>query len=163
MEKINRFLNKVAWAGSIIFLAAMLVIVMVQVVARYVFQTPPTWTAEAARYCMIWSGMLGASVAFYFNRDPRLFEPPKNSKRWIQIGASLSRGIAVFIFLGPVLWYSQRFLERSAHRTTEALGISAAIVTIAVPIAAAIILLHAGVKVFVDIKQSIPGENPDKT
>jgi TRAP-type C4-dicarboxylate transport system permease small subunit len=46
------------------------------------------------------------------------------------------------VFLGPVLYHSDRFLMRTWHRTSEALGISTMWVTLAVPTAVAVILFH---------------------
>ena len=55
----------------------MVVLVMFQVLARYVFRAVPVWTEEAARYCMVWGGLFGATVAFHGDLDPRLIQPPK--------------------------------------------------------------------------------------
>jgi TRAP-type C4-dicarboxylate transport system permease small subunit len=48
----------------------------------------------------------------------------------------------VVVFLGPVLYYSHRFLVRHWDRTAEALGMSTFWVGIAVPLAIAIIFVH---------------------
>ena len=123
-------------------LRAVLSLVVFQVLARYVFQAVPTWTAEAARYCMVWSGLLGAASAFKANRDPRLLDPPdKGPPGWPAL-ASVLRGLAVLVFLGPVLYHSRRFLMRHWDRTADALGISTVWVTAAVPVAILLILIH---------------------
>lgn len=36
--------------------------VFVQVVARYVFNQPPTWTEELARFCQVWIVLLASSI-----------------------------------------------------------------------------------------------------
>ena len=47
----------------IIFLFALMVLVVFfQVVARYVFNSPPSWTEELARYCQVWIVILTSSV-----------------------------------------------------------------------------------------------------
>jgi TRAP-type C4-dicarboxylate transport system permease small subunit len=50
--------------------------------------------------------------------------------------------MATVAFLGPILYHSDKFLVRTWQRTTEALGIPTAFVTVAVPAAVAIILFH---------------------
>ena len=40
----------------------MVVLIGVQVVARYVWAAPPGWTEEGARYAMVWAGLLGATA-----------------------------------------------------------------------------------------------------
>jgi len=137
-DQLDRFCRRAAVG----FFSAMLALVLFQVVARYLFQAVPVWTEEAARYCMVWGGLLGATAAFKAEADPRLIHPPKSGPPWKIAAAAWVRAIAVVVFLGPVLYHSERFMARTWHRTSEALGISLAWVTLAVPAAAAIILFH---------------------
>lgn len=139
---VSAMLDRFCRTISVGFLSLMLLLVVFQVVARYIFQAAPVWTAEGARYCMVWSGLFGATVAFRRNRDPRLFQPPRSGPRiWI-LSAFWIRALATVVFLGPVLYHSDRFLARGLHRTTEALEIPMAWVTVAVPLAAVIIFVH---------------------
>lgn len=129
------------WAATGFF-AALLVLVMFQVVTRYILHNAPVWTEELARYCMVWGGLLGATVAFKEGSDPCLVPPPTQGSRvWIY-AAHLLRTMATVAFLGPVLYHSDKFLLRTWQRTTEALGIPTAFVTVAVPLAIAVIFFH---------------------
>ena len=101
----------------------MLLLVLFQVLARYIFQAVPVWTAEAARYCMIWGGLFGATMAFRADRDHRLIQPPKKGSRLWIVAASWLRSIATVVFLGPVLYHSDRFLARSFHRISDGLEV----------------------------------------
>jgi TRAP-type transport system small permease protein len=158
--RLSGILNTVAWNAAIFFFAAMLLIVLFKIGARYIFRAPPPWTAEAARYCMVWGGMLGATVAFYRRQDPKLFTPPRRGRVWVRFGALAARTLAVLIFLLPVLRYSPRFLARSAQRTTEVLGIPAVWITAAVPLSVAIILFHQLARLLSLEDLSPPGETP---
>ena len=142
VNSVSAGIDKFCRAASMGFLALMLLLVMLQVVARYIFQAAPVWTEEGARYCMIWSGLFGATVAFRANRDPRLFQPPKSGPRIWLLSSFWLRILSTVIFLGPVLYHSDRFLRRGLHRTTEALEIPMAWVTVAVPLAVSIIFIH---------------------
>jgi TRAP-type C4-dicarboxylate transport system permease small subunit len=113
-----------------------------QVVARYLLQSVPVWTEEVARYCMVWGGLLGATAAFKAEADPRVIPPPKSGSRLKIASAMWVRGVCVVVFLGPILYHSDRFLMRTWQRTSEALGISIAWITLAVPAGVAIILFH---------------------
>ena len=42
--------------------AVLTVAVFAQVVARYVFNQPPAWTEELARFCQVWIILLAASI-----------------------------------------------------------------------------------------------------
>lgn len=124
------------------FFAIMLVLVLFQVVARYIFQGVPVWTEEAARYAMVWGGLLGASSAFRMDADPRLIQPPKSGPTWKIFVAFWARAAATVIFLGPVLYHADKFLIRTYARTSDALGIPLAFVTVAVPIFVALVFFH---------------------
>jgi TRAP-type C4-dicarboxylate transport system permease small subunit len=140
--RISYGLDKICRKVSIAFLSLMLLLVLFQVLARYIFQAVPVWTEEAARYCMIWGGLFGATVAFYGDRDPRLIQPPRaGSRAWI-ISAAWLRAIATVVFLGPVLYHSKRFMVRSWARASEGMDIPMAIITVAVPLTVGIIFIH---------------------
>lgn len=139
---ISDTLDRVCQISSALFFAAMLILVLFQVAARYIFQAAPAWTAELSRYCMVWGGLLGATVAFKAEAEPRIIEPPPKHHRVRAGFALLIRAIAVTIFLGPVLYYSPGFLTRTLHRTTEALGVSTLWVSMAVPLAITIMFWH---------------------
>lgn len=140
-------LDRLSRLGAVIFFVAMLVLVIFQVISRYIFRSVPVWSEEAARYCMVWGGLLGATVAFYLDEDPKLLKPPTNGRRlWIAL-ASLLRTLAILIFLGPVFYYSGHFLMRHWQRTAEGLGISTFWVTLAVPFSVGVILTHAIAKI----------------
>ncbi len=142
IQWISYGLDQACRAAAVGFLSLMLLLVLFQVIARYIFQAVPVWTEEAARYCMVWGGLLGATVAFRSNQDPRLIQPPtRGSPAWI-LSAFLLRTIAVVVFLGPVLYHSGRFLARGMHRTSEGLEIPLGLVTAAVPIAVVVIFVH---------------------
>ncbi len=60
IEKCEKVLD---WLTSGI-LAALLLIVLMQVVSRYIFNNSLSWTEEASRYLMIWGVLLGVSLAY---------------------------------------------------------------------------------------------------
>lgn len=129
-------------SASVVFFTAMFILMLFQVVARYIFQSVPVWTAELARYCMVWGGLLGATAAFRADEDPRLVPVPQKRPKWRVLSALYLRAGATVVFLGPVLYHSDRFLVRTWHRSTEALGIPSMWVTLAVPVSVAIIFFH---------------------
>ena len=143
---ISSGLDKWCRSAAVGFLSVMLLLVLFQVLARYIFQAVPVWTEEAARYCMIWGGLLGATAAFAGDLDPRLVQPPtKGPKAWIA-SAGWLRVLATVFFLGPVLYHSDRFLRRGWHRASEGMEIPMAFVTVAVPLAIVIIFIHIAVR-----------------
>lgn len=137
----RRLNTAVSWVAGLCF-AAMLIVVMLQVVARYIFASPPFWTEELARWLMVWGGLLGASVAFHTHADPAMIQPPPENlfRQKLQI---ICRFVAAWIFFPPVIWYAFPFVERQFGRMSEGMGVSNAWMVTALPVAAAIICLHA--------------------
>jgi TRAP-type C4-dicarboxylate transport system permease small subunit len=64
MKKIVHVLDVVLKNALIVLMVAMVASVSWQVISRYVFSSPSSWTEEVARFLMIWIGLLGAAYAF---------------------------------------------------------------------------------------------------
>jgi len=144
---VDHVLRFIARIGLILMVA----LIALQVVARYGFSAPPAWTEEAARYAMVWVGLLGASISFRAGFDPRLVKLPVTLPRPILGIAALLRGAAVVAFLGPILFYSfygpglnpaRSFLARNLHTSAETFDMPSIFVAVTVPVFIIAIFLH---------------------
>ncbi len=61
---VNSVLLKIGRAIGILAIAAMVFAILIQVVARYIFNNALPWPDEAARFCMLWMTGLMAPTAF---------------------------------------------------------------------------------------------------
>ena len=61
---VNGTLLKIGRAIGIVAIAAMVIAILIQVVARYLFNNALPWPDEAARFCMLWMTGLMAPTAF---------------------------------------------------------------------------------------------------
>lgn len=93
----------------------MVVLVFVQVVLRYVFNTGLHWAEELARYLLIYAGFLGASIATKDRRHividalPRAFSPDSGAVAFLgMISNLISAGFCAFL-----VWVGWDFAERS--------------------------------------------------
>jgi len=64
MDRVVRILDVVLKNVLIGLMVALVAAVSWQVISRYVFASPSSWTEEVARFLMIWIGLLGAAYAF---------------------------------------------------------------------------------------------------
>ncbi len=64
MRNIIYLLDNILKNTLIFLMVALVVSVSWQVVSRYVFASPSSWTEEVARFLLIWIGVLGAAYAF---------------------------------------------------------------------------------------------------
>lgn len=143
IHQFMRRLDKACLWTSIGFMLLMIACVTLQIVSRYVFDSPPAWTDELGRYAMIWSAMLGAPCAYYRRSDPAIFQWDPSTPGRKQLLRQLVETAAVTVFIAPILYYSPATLLRNAHRETETLGISSAYVLSAVPLGLSIILIYS--------------------
>jgi TRAP-type C4-dicarboxylate transport system permease small subunit len=148
LQSLSNAVDRCCRFGAATGLVLMLVLIAIQVVARYIFSEPPGWTEEGARYAMVWSGLLGSAVAFKAGADPvmlrlKVFEH-NAAIAWV-------RAASVVLFVTPILYFclfgpgqdlTRGFLARSASRNTEAIGLSMAWFTAALPVTFVAILIH---------------------
>lgn len=148
LQSLSNAVDRFCRFGAATGLVLMLVLIAIQVVARYLFSEPPGWTEEGARYAMVWSGLLGGAVAFKAGTDPvllrlKVFEG-NQAIAWL-------RSASVVVFVAPILYFclfgpgqdlARGFLARSATRNTEAIGLSMAWFTAALPVTFIAILIH---------------------
>jgi len=64
MGVVIAFVLKIGRAIGIIAIALMVIAILIQVIARYVFNNALPWPDEAARFCMLWMTGLMAPTAF---------------------------------------------------------------------------------------------------
>lgn len=151
LTRASDAVDQVLRVVGIFFLIVMVALICLQVLARYGFSSPPAWTEEAARYAMVWVGLLGASVSFKAGFDPALVKiAPDAARRRILIAGAI-RAAAVVVFLGPILWYcffgprmniARSFIARSFSTKAETFDMPLIFVAITVPLFIGAIFLH---------------------
>lgn len=135
---IDRVCVWVAFAA----LQVMLLSILLQVVARYIFSAPPAWTEELARYAMIWSAMAGAAMAYYRGADPVMLRFNTKGLPGRALLMQSIEAIAVLVLASPVLLFAPSFIERHSRRITETLEWNSAAVVAIIPATFVIILIH---------------------
>ncbi|MFC1578022.1 TRAP transporter small permease [Thermodesulfobacteriota bacterium] len=149
MKKIIKFigilsskLESIAKVLSIMAIIGMLIVIILQIVARYIFASPPTWTEEVGKLLMIWGGLLGTSIAFKRRADIVLYNP-SDKKGLVDILRRVIRFSAVLMFTGVILYYSPGFISRSLAVDFFGIqGVSVIWATAAVPCFIALIFIH---------------------
>ena len=148
--RLSDAMDTLAKMAAILILGVLVLVVLLQVVARYAFSSPPSWTEELARYAMIWAGLLGATLSFKRVFDPALMTG-RFRHRVLASAARIFQSVIVLIYLLPILWhcffgpnvnFQRGFLTRSARTTAESLDFSTIYVAIAVPIMIVLVLIH---------------------
>ena len=144
MEKLRNFLNKVLNVLAGLSMAVMVILTTYQVIARYIFNSPSTWSEELVGYLFGWSTMLGAtlvsgerghmSIPILIDR----FNPPMRKAFHI-----FSEVIA-FLFSATILVFGGYQVSQLAMgQQTSSLGVAVGVFYWVMPVCGVIILIYS--------------------
>ena len=138
IQKVDKCLSMIENAVIILGLSAMFLILLAQVIMRYVFSRPLTWSEEAARFIFVYVSFIGISYAYRQKGHIRmevvvnLF--PQAVRRGLEVLINLGT-IALFCYMVP---FSFRFIGIQAGVKATATHIPMSIVYTALPLGMAL-------------------------
>ena len=138
IQKVDKCLSMIENAVIILGLSAMFLILLAQVIMRYVFSRPLTWREEAARFIFVYVSFIGISYAYRQKGHIRmevvvnLF--PQAVRRGLEVLINLGT-IALFCYMIP---FSFRFIGIQAGVKATATHIPMSIVYTALPLGMAL-------------------------
>ena len=103
MDKLIRILDVVLKNVLFALMVALVASVSWQVISRYVFSSPSSWTEEVARFLLIWVSLLGAAYAFRTRAHLGLDLLPKKLTGWSAEILKLFTLMVVVLFSVTVL------------------------------------------------------------
>ena len=135
------FLGVNRWA-LILLLAAMAVIIFVNVALRYLTNQSLEWAEETSRHMMIWLTFLGAGPVLRYgghiaveNLQDSLPTPLARAVR-VLVAALL------FAFFGFMVWYGWLYMQRTMFQLTAVSQIPFAYIYAAMPVGGILLLVH---------------------
>ncbi len=144
LKAYSKFLDAIEKVEKVILaltVSVMVVLMLYQVVLRYVFSASNSWSEELIRYLFILDVMLAASIAVRRNSHLQIdvlincFGP--KLKRIFTIVATL----AGIVFLACLFWYSLDLCMTATSNISPGLGISMAIPYASVPLGTVLMIL----------------------
>jgi len=130
-----------AWV-LIAFMAIMTVVVLLQVIYRYLLTRPLYWSEELARYLFVWISLLGASLSVqkrgHFGMDFFVRMVPEKGRRFLLYLTYLLMG-AVMVVL---LIYGVILVQKTAAQRSPAMEISMGWAYACLPVAATLMSIH---------------------
>jgi len=130
------------------------IVVLWQVISRYIAGTSATWAPEVAAIAFIWLSMLAIAVGMRGHKHLRIdIVGSINKSRWLALVQITVAGIVVISSLGALAYYGTQGLQIALSRTLPGTGLSFAVAAFAVPVGAAIGMIFA-VETFIrDLKR----------
>lgn len=135
------------WFGMAIeFLSAVLlsievVLLLVNVVARYVFHRPQVWIDELSSVLFLWLTMLGAVLALRSSSHMRMTAVVNRTTGRGRRALDVVTGLAMFAFLALLLPPSIEYMQNEAPITLATLDVSLAWRAAAMPVGIALMLV----------------------
>ena len=148
---LKRTLEYILSRVAAFLLSAMTIMVLIQVVSRYVFQSPTAFTEELVRYLLIWTGFIGAAYAFFVRAHMALVfvreKLPEASRRLLVIFIDA----VVLLFAAGVMIYGGIRLSVSVwDQLSPLLGISRGLVYSMAPLSGILIVLAQIINLYED-------------
>jgi TRAP-type C4-dicarboxylate transport system permease small subunit len=141
LARLDGWVSGLALGVACVLLAVISVLGLWQVLARFVFSQPSTWTEEAMRRLLIWMVMLGTVYAFrrgaLVSVDLMLVSARgawKSAVRGLVTGVSIA-------FLGVLVWYGADLSWRVRFQTFASMELSMAWAYAALPVGAALAIV----------------------
>jgi TRAP-type C4-dicarboxylate transport system permease small subunit len=117
-----------------VLMLALVVVVSLQVLFRYLFYQPMGWTEEAGRYLFIWLTLLGAAVGvrrkahFGFDLLANRLSPPYT--RALGLASSLLGAV----FCATFTWFGGYLVAATTEQTSPGLDLPMAVPYLALPL-----------------------------
>ena len=117
--------------------------VFIQVVARYLFNQPPTWTEELARFCQVWIVLLAASICLRKGSHLSVdYLGPMLSPRARTLVAVIT-GCLISVYSAVVVIWGVQLLRIGLDQTSPAMQLNMGWVYLVFPVAGGLMLLEA--------------------
>lgn len=138
---IVKFILRPCQWGAIGASMLMIAVTLAQVIFRYIFASPITWSEELARYCFVWIVYLAAPIALHRglhlgvdNLTSRLSEKAR------RVLEAMNDAIALALVL-LIAFASIEVVSANRLQFSPALGIQMAIVYLAIPVCMGVMAL----------------------
>ena len=160
---IKRLLEWVLSRAAALLLISMTALVIIQVVSRYLFQSPTAFTEEIVRYTLIWTGFIGAAYAFSTRQHMALIffrdKLSGNSHKALMVFIDL---LIMFFALAVMTEAGSRLAISVMSQGSPLLGISRGIVYAMAPVSGIMIAIAQLINLYEDftgIDLNKPKEN----
>ena len=139
--KLEDITTGIALRLSIAFLVIAAGLALYQVVTRFVFDAPSTWSEVITRSAMIWSVFLGVAAAYRHGAMISVDVIQNALPRPLARVAILFAGAASLLFFSILLWQGWLMTLRVVPQKLAALEVSIAWVYAALPVGSAFIIV----------------------
>ena len=157
LRTLNRVLVALETLAAGTLLVTVSVVVLLQVLMRYLFAYPNPWSEEVSRFCFIWLSLLGASLAVEHRAHFRFDQVTKGLAPRLRRAVETGARVVVLIFALLLVGTGIVLMDLTAGERSAALNLPIALVYAAAPVSGLMMVIHMAAGWGADRP---PGDNP---
>lgn len=150
-KQLIHYLEKALQGALVLSTTAMVLVILLQVIARFALPWSPDWTEEMARYCFVYMVSLGAGLAFkdqgYVNMAALADKLPVKARLLVESFSLAAIGVLMLTMLA----YSFPLLQIVRLQTSAAMQVNMAFIYFSMAAMSFLVMLFA----FVQLTQKL--------
>jgi TRAP-type C4-dicarboxylate transport system permease small subunit len=142
-DRVLRPIRRSVEITIVTLFAVLTTAVFAQVVARYVFNQPPAWTEELARFCQVWIILLASSICIRKGSHLAVDYLGPALAPGARYAVALITGCLIAIYSAVVVIWGVRLLMIGLVQSSPAMHLNMGLVYLVFPIAGGLMFLES--------------------
>ena len=142
-DRVLRPIRRSVEITIVTLFAVLTIAVFGQVVARYVFNQPPAWTEELARFCQVWIILLASSICLRKGSHLAVDYLGPALAPGVRRAVAAFTGSLIVIYSAVVVIWGARLVMIGLAQTSPAMQLNMGLVYLVFPIAGGLMVLES--------------------
>lgn len=151
-KTLSFILNNFEDLVSAFFISVTTILVVINIVLRYIFNSGLVWSEEVATGCFVWSVFIGAVAVFKHRGHVGVDIIVKKMPAGLQKAVGLITDVILVALNGYMSYLSVLYISKSYTKMTPVLGISSVYISASVLIAFVLMTLYSIKFVWQDLR-----------
>ncbi len=126
-----------------VFISVTTILVIINIILRYIFNSGLVWSEEVATGCFVWSVFIGAVAVFKHRGHVGVDLVVKRLPKAIRRGVTLLTDVILVVLNGYMAYLSVLYIQTSYTKMTPVMGVSSAYISSSVLIAFVLMTVYS--------------------
>lgn len=153
-----KIIRKAVEATIVSFFIILVAAVFLQVISRYIFNRPPAWSEELARYCQVWIILLASSICIRKGSHLAVDYLSSFISRGVRKGMEIFISILIVFYTAVLTVYGFRLMLVGQYQVSPAMQINMSLVYIIFPLGGALMCIEAALRTTALLRGGTAGE-----
>ena len=141
-----RTIRRATDAAIVSLFAVLVLVVFFQVIARYVFNQPPAWSEELARYLQVWIILLASPLCIRKGSHLAVDYFSHKLSPLVRFRLDILIGLLITFYVGVVTVFGVRLMGVGRYQVSPAMGIPMAVVYAVLPLSGALMFIESALR-----------------